>query len=225
MKRLLFFSAAVLFTLSCKKEEKEENPPAPVTKISNPSEFYPHSPGSYWVYAHYSIDSNGVAIPTNRLDSIWIDENHAPNVDYMSFSTRTYVSGFRRWLVDSAGYLKSSVQTEFSPIVFAPDLLKDTLYHHTVMFGWGDSNFVYTNRMKPTSKTIVVPAGTFEVYTLEENYRIIQEVPSHPIRTYIRQRARHVGLVRFQYGSIFEPHAYLHDPTVFEARLIRYHIN
>ncbi len=222
MKRLLFCCAAFLLTIACKKEKQEASP---ITKISNPEEFYPHTPGSYWIYARYKLDSNGVAIDLKQEDSVWIESSFPANSDYMSFSNRTSLSGFYRWLVDSAGYLKSSVQSGFSPVIFAPDLAEDTIYHHTEIFGWGDTNYVYTNRMKPISETISMPAGNFTVYTLQEDYRIIQEVPSMPNRRYIRQRARNVGLVRFQYGSIFVRNAYLNDPTVYEGRLVRYHIN
>ncbi len=198
---------AVIFS-ACSKDDKGS---APQTQI-DPTEYYPMTTGSYWVYEHFLIDSNGVS-NTHAHDSIFVAGDTTINGKvYRHLDSETNFPlgvGFFR---DSSGYLVNTT----GHIVFAPNDFSDTLSPFVEMINPVDtlfSGYIHM-RQQPVEKT--VPAGTFEVLVKEENFLIKQGNANSKLQM-LETRARQVGLISAQT-------AYINAPYIIEIRLLRYHI-
>ncbi len=222
MKRLLFFCFIVLLSISSCQKEKQETAPETLGTIINPEEYYPYNYNNYWIYSLYEIKPNGEAIDLNKKDTVIT--GYIGSVDdkpYISLLILGDMPGFYHYHIDSSGYLLTPGKPGFAPIIFAANDKRNPLYQYTQI--WGDTAFVYTNRMLQSTKKISVPAGTFEVLTLEENYDIKRPAPES-YRTYHRHWARNVGLVSFQFGAINRRPIKYEDTRKFEYRLAEFHI-
>jgi len=211
MKYLFALSTIVLlFVSSCKKEEMEPCPSPPIKEIPN---YMPLAIGNYWVYNDYKVDTLGNETKMNYVDSIYIQRdtlinnetyfviegNYSPyaNVEYILRDSLGY-------LIDNRGEIKFSV-TNFT----------DTLYSVATMNNNDTIIFEFKN-MDPSNHSISVPAGTFSTLDYVRTF-IFPYQPPYTQRKFHKYNAEGVG-------TILETWGYAAATTIFEKRLIKYHV-
>ena len=219
MKRISIITLAITtIILSCKKEETSSE----IAIETNSTAYFPLNKGSFWVYEHRKIDSNGTDEPYSlMLDTIRVSrdtmiDGHIYTIlegRYAPFHTKPHqiVDMIR----DSSGYLISfNGEVLFAVENFNRVLSKDT--------GFVNRDFWYyalTRRMKYSNAPLHVKAGSFQ--TIYDEGSVVfnpdVEVPYYE-RTMVTHYARGVGKVMQRYF-------YSASPYTYEKRLVAYHIN
>jgi len=108
MKKVIVLVLAVLsiLTFSCKKSSND-TVSAPVP------DYYQLKVGNYWVFQHFTIDSNGIAVPENKWDSVYIEKDTLIRgyKYYKEWQQLLSLGEFPYFLRDSSGYLINNLGT------------------------------------------------------------------------------------------------------------------
>ena len=206
-KSLLILVAATLIFQSCKKDDEEQTPPDDPSY----STFLPLKTGNYWIYEWFNIDTNNVATPMDKVDSIYVSKDTTIHNDVFYKLEGTFLGSgqFLQIVRDSLHYLVSHDGT----ILFSSEDFSNTLHIADTV-----GNLFYLScKMEDQDFEINVPAGNFltsdyrqTVHQLDSNYQWGDR--------YLHNRyAEDIGRVLF---STF----YFSSPNYMEARLVNYHV-
>jgi len=215
MKSNTAIAIVVLFLMSCEKDI--EVPTSPTSTISPSSTGYmPMTPGSYWVYDWYVIDTLGNKTLATLRDSVYIVGDTVIGTSTYAVQEGSYFGGSvtRQFLRDSSGY----VIDETGRIFFSETNYTDTLHI------WSSTTGETTGylKMNGIGDSVSVPAGTFS--TLNAEFIVVNNIGSWPcvgtFDIHDHQYADNVGKVRSTFQLVSSPAC-----TKYEQRLISYHIN
>jgi hypothetical protein len=202
---ILVISILSILTFSCNKKTSTDT-----TSVPKP-DYYQLKVGNYWIYQHFSIDSNGVANPENKWDSVYIDKDTTirGNTYYKQWepiAPGLFVSNFLR---DSSGYLVSNS----GRMLCSVDNFTDTIFVDSA------NKFLFMGYLKMTGKDslVSVPSGTYPSITSREKVVPAQPGDPHPIRYSYYVYGKSIGRIK---SHNFYYNADLH----FEVRLVRYKI-
>ena len=215
---LVLLAAAVCF-YSCKKDKKP-------TVITPPPITYPDytvlKPGNYWIYQDYRLDSiNGAAHPLGTFDSNYVEKDTVINGStFHKYCDVAFASGTSTYniyyLRDSLSYMiNSSGEILFSSEDFT-DIFK--LYTYGPNAATPDTLTV-TEQMGFKDVAITVDAGTFITSAFRQIYHYPASYPFGPTREYDHRYCQNVGLISETTGI------YNSQPSLYERRLLRYHLN
>lgn len=219
----LFAIAIIISVFSCKKE-KEDNPTPGFNdpKIIVYDDYTKLSPGNYWIYQDYRIDSvNAAAIPLGTYDSAYVEKDTVIHgSSYHKYLDAAYGSNPANptytisYLKDSLSYIVDN----YGKIVFSSEDFSHVF--HTYTFGPNASTpdtLTVTEQMGFRNESITVDAGTFITSTFRKIYHFPSSYP-YSTREYVYKYAKNIGL-------ILETTAFYNNSTVtFERRLVRYHV-
>ena len=209
MKKTLFFAIAILALIffSCEKKNSQET-------ASSVPDFVKLKVGNYWVYDFFKVDSNGVATDQGKTDSSYIEKDTLINGDkYFIKNSHSYMFGSRRSILkDSSGYLLQRNTDGSSTILFARDNFKDIFISDTVA-----NLFLRQDMMTGKDSSVRVPAGTFITRSL--CFVATPLDPNYPwgVRRVYYSYGKDIGQIKYST-------CYWSDPSYYEARLVRYHV-
>lgn len=211
----LLLLATLLF--SCKKSETEL-PQLPEPETESESFNWEHTPGSYWVYQWYRIDSTGNETLLNTTDSmVVIGDTIINGHSYTAFNSGEFLLPSKVvYQRDSSGYIVNHL----GGIKFSYMAFNDTVNTKEIP-GLYKSYGILGPSMMPIS----VPAGDFDAYQKREAFELIEGVP--PITCadtlgFDTYYDANTGLPLLQQGAFS---AEYHTTCVyFERRLIEFHI-
>ncbi len=152
MKRvMLSVGISILFLTACKKENPVNIPPEQTPALAYE---FPAKEGSYWVYDCYEVDSNGVEISLNTVDSVFILGDTLINGNTYAIHKGQYFGGsystyFQR---DSMGYIVGN----HGNVVFK------YVDFNTPIASGSDGLWDYYIRVLEDEAPITVPTGTFQ---------------------------------------------------------------
>jgi len=206
MKKLIILVMAILsiLTFSCKKTTTD------TTSVPKP-DYYQLKVGNYWVFQYFTIDSNGVAIPKNQWDSVYIEKDTviSGNTFYKEWEDFSNGMQFPSYLRDSSGYLISNLGGRLC----SDDNFTDILGIDT------NNLWLFTGYVKMTGKdsVVTVPAGTFQSITCRMKVVPTQTNDPHPIRYSYYVYGKNVGRIKSH-------NFYYNADQHFEYRLVRYRV-
>ncbi|MFN8713316.1 MAG: hypothetical protein ACK5Z2_10735 [Bacteroidota bacterium] len=213
MKNAILGAAILcLMATACKKEENQITTPIQNPPVNQSVAYFPLDSGSYWVFEHVSIDTNGneTFLQTDSVrimgDSV-IGGNTYKIFKNWGFS---FFSGLYR---DSA----NCIVNEVGDIVFAANMLGQPISFRRDSDASVGLILASTDSMQTAMRTVNVAAGsfnTFERSTFTTFY--IPAVGGNP-RRMLSNFAEGIGFVRNQY-------AYASQTSYVERRLLRYNI-
>ena|GEM_PF-7099441 len=208
---VLFLAAAIFLLSSCKKEEA----PIPENNTTSISvnDFYPLSPGSYWVYSKSYYDSSGTLISQMpEHDSVIVEKDTIINnltyhkiKEYNFIGMNNVLIKFYRdsadCIVDDQGHIVFSIKNP--GLVYRHIIEPDTIAYVDYVFN-------------TTSDTVTVTCGTFicndyrgDVFRKSDNYSI-----AYPLHKYCSKGK----------GVIRKNEMFLNSLYTIQFDLISYHI-
>lgn len=213
MKKVIYSAAALmLLAVACKKEETPivNQTPAPSTPQS--VAYFPLDSGSYWVFEHVSIDTNGNETVVQTDSVRIIGDSVIGGNTYKIFKNWgfNFFSGLYR---DSA----NCIVNEVGDIVFAANMAGQPISYRRDSDNVQGLILESTDSMQTAMRSINVTAGNFN--TLERSTFTTFYIPvngGNP-RRMLSNFAEGIGFVRQQY-------AYASQTSYVERRLLRYHI-
>jgi len=205
MKKLIILVMAVLsiLTFSCKKTSTD------TTSVPKP-DYYQLKVGNYWVFQYFTIDSNGVAIPKNQWDSVYIEKDTSirGNTYYKEWHA---ISGMLipSYLRDSSGYLINN----YGYRMCSDDNFTDTIYVDT------NNLWLYKGYAKMTGRDslVTVPTGTYTSITCRKQIVLTQTNDQHPIRYIYDVYGKNIGRIKSH-------NFYYNADQHFEYKLMRYKV-
>lgn len=225
MRRITFLLPllCLLAAFEACKPSRNNATPAPAA-----SEYLKLTPGNYWVYESYYVDSNGTGGPGSEgggapyHDSVYV----AADTTFGGHTWHTLMQPEPGTSTYTAAYLRDSLNYEvnsYGRIVLAPTDYSHVLYTRTQLGptgGFPDSALVVACRMGDKDKVVNVPAGSFTTIGFITAYNFYPFAGgSHtPARAQYARYAAGVGMV-----SQTLPFYYA-DPMYVEERLLRYHV-
>lgn len=211
----------MIFAVSCKKDENGNDEPTPQPV----SAYLQLSPGNYWVYEHYKIDSLGNETQVQRTDSIVITgDTMINNQLYYIFEGTMFGASPRRVL----GYFRDSAKhlvnhegwIAFSETNFSHPINSLVDYHPQT-----DTLFTSHTLMEDPGTPVTVPAGTFTALNAKyyltlyyHNMNLGDEIGQVGLNKFFGQG---VGEILYEYIMVSE---YYHDKTTRGRRLVRYSV-
>lgn len=214
MKQLLMSAALLgLLVAGCKKEEEPlVNQPVP-NPVPQSIAYFPLDSGSYWVYEHIRIDTNG--------NETFMQTDSARVVGDTIIGGNTYTIirdfGFAAgdlFVRDSANCIVSSN----GAIFIAANLQGQQIAVETVSTVAGPA-MIITDSMDVGNYPVSLNSGNYS--TLQRNTTLRYLIPpttAQPHAPYRTNFATGIGMVRNQYIYASQPH------LLYERRLLRYHI-
>ncbi|MBK8567288.1 MAG: hypothetical protein IPN76_29185 [Saprospiraceae bacterium] len=211
MKNLayLFLAYTIMLAFSC-KDKDDDATTAPISA----TEYFPLSPGNYWIYNWVKIDTMGNETPYIRIDTVTVTGEEVVNgFTYAKVKGTNFGGEFEHLYRDSSGFL---VKADGGTPVFSVNqgilLGQDTTWSGDFPLFWTEE------KMKTGFSPVTVPAGTFEECLSKDLliYPLGLESP-FGVRTYPYYYAKGVGLVQ-HYISFYS------TPDYYESRLVEYHI-
>ena len=219
MKKMILLLVIATVALACQKEELPDNPENPPVPESN---YYPLTIGSYWVYQHYKVDTNGIAIEQNTTDSVIITKDTVINdKTYAVYEGTNKPINSGNWGIvkivrDSSGYFVNQLGT----IIFSSTNFTDTLnqgVEHKLTED--DTLFTHSSMMEDVDQLITYPAGTFEVLNYKTTYIFPYLIEIPPL--YTRYKNNYYAP---DVGQIVSSYFYASQTDVIERRLTSYYI-
>ena len=205
--RIIFFTSLLLFFFSCKKKDCDLPEEAQFNQA-----YYPLTPGSYWIYQWYRVDTLGNEwIMENTVDTIrvlkdtLIDGNiYAKIRDYNTVENSEPAIYFRR---DSSGHLVD----QRNNIFFSSGNFVDIL-HHVFSPGLFEINF----KMDIPTHRISTPIGEYDCLNFQGE--VIPIISTSWDKRYLNNFfSKGVGLV-------METTFFFSSEYNMERRLTEYHI-
>lgn len=157
MNKLIAFAIAAIFLFGCGKDE-ETNPTT--------DNYFPLTTGSYWVYANYKIDSNGVETSLNHSDTIIITgDSIVGNKTFKVFlNTTTKTTALYR---DSSG----SIVNQHGQNILPSALNNSVLFIDTFDVK-GQILYIGKFSNQANLSSITVPAGTFQSRNTKSEFNL-----------------------------------------------------
>ncbi len=159
MNKLIAFAIVAIFLFGCGKDDETNDDINQTT-----DNYFPLTTGSYWVYATYKIDSNGVETTMNQVDTVKITGDSLINGKtykvFFKVSNKTFVL-----VRDSSGTIVNQ-----NGLTTLPSALNNSvLFVDTFDLG---GNILYIGNISNQSNlgNITVPAGTFQSRSIKSQY-------------------------------------------------------
>ena len=156
MKRvMLAVGISILVLTACKKENV-----GGLVQQENADYEFPQEEGIYWVYNWYSVDSNGVEMSLNQVDSVFILGDTVINGNTYAIYKGNFMGSdyFNSYLRDSSGFIVDQHgNVSFTYVDF------NTIYNSGSEPGFWD----YYGRYLEGTFNVSVPAGAFETIAAE----------------------------------------------------------
>lgn len=206
MKKLFILVIAILsiLTFSCKKTSTD------TASVPKP-DYYQLKVGNYWIYQHFTIDSNGVAIPENKWDSVYIEKDTVigGNTYCKEWEATPIGPNLFSCIRDSSGYLVNNLGYRLC----SDDNFTDTLFVDSA------NQFLFMGYLKMTGKDslVSVPSGTFPSITSRMKVVPTQPGDPHPIRYSYYVYGKSIGRIKSH-------NFYYNADQHFEVRLVRYKV-
>lgn len=210
-------TAIVLSTafFSCSKEEEIEVP-TPVV-VNNPTieKHMPLSVGNYWVYETVSIDTLGNEILSSPSDSAYVDRDTIIN-------DKTYyiIEGDYEAKYAIGSILRNENNSVFEYLDNNTEVITFTTNNPVNIFWtFTDLNiFTYNLWVNSSKVNTSVDAGTYLCY--EREMEVIPLLPNYQFGTRTAYRYYHKDI-----GVISNQFFFAASSSIFESRLLRYHLN
>lgn len=170
MRKLLITALLpVALFVTCKKSETEL-PPPPMPGDDSPSFSWDHTPGSYYVYQWYTIDSLGNETPYSAPDTNTVVGDTVINGNtYTTFyNDHIFLQSQEVHWRDSSGYIVD----QNGNIHFSYTAFNDTV-QDTDISGW----FTIHHILGASVSQISVPAGEFDVYQKRQALELGEGTP------------------------------------------------
>lgn len=210
MRYIPILFCSILLITSCKKDPPEEI----INTVGSVKEYFPLTPGSYWIYQQYKKDiGTGDFVASNILDSVYVYQDTVINGNTFTILRASGNLLFPHSLIlrDSGDYLID----ESGSIFLSSSNFTDTLYSYA-------NSFVYTAyKMDDKDSVITTPAGTFPTINYKGFAHLLTDCPD-TVRTIHNFYSKGIGRVKSAtfYSSTF----CLPEQLWVEDRLERYHI-
>lgn len=166
MRKLLVTALLpVAVFISCKKSDTELLPP-PTPENESQSFSWNHTPGSYYVYQWYKIDSLGNETPYSAPDSnIVVGDTIINGNTYTTFKTdHIFFNYDEMYWRDSSGYIVD----QGGYIHFSHTAFNDTV-HEIEIANWFNIHHILGASMTEVS----VPAGEFDVFHKRQAFEFL----------------------------------------------------
>jgi len=210
-----------LLATACKKDDD--------TTTNNVGEYTKLTPGNYWIYESYLVDSLGNGTPGGLFghaayrDSIYVEKDTIFNAHTYHKLMKPEILGSNTY---TATFLRDSLNYEVDhrgTIVLAPE-------DYTSIFRYSireaspisdDSMLALTVRMADKNKSVTMPAGTFETVSMDNIWTFIPFAAQQKPVSQRRQHTRYAKGV----GMISETMPfYASLPDYEERRLVRFFV-
>ncbi len=158
MKSICFIAVISISFFACRKDPKTE-----YSALEAPPQFHlVTTPGSWWKYESYTVDSMGVETLNPEIDCVYVVGDTMINGEVYSHLQGTYFGAFTLNTIrrDSSHYIINSFGGRLFSTVEQIETLK-------VSEGFIENIYCTTNGMKEPK---MVPAGIFEVYDSEVHH-------------------------------------------------------
>lgn len=175
------------------------------------------TPGNYWIYERFSVDSNGNGSGTGLYDSCYVEKDTIINGNTYAKVHRALDSGSTNGpllLRDSLHY----IVTFNGAIIFSSEDFTTT-FSYLVLTSPTDTISEISSAMANKDMPFTTPAGTFVTSDFRTTYHMHHPYTDHGTNRYLHTRyAKNVGIVS-------ETLPFYYFPTNYtERRLIRYHV-
>ncbi|MGL5889500.1 MAG: hypothetical protein ACRC3B_06425, partial [Bacteroidia bacterium] len=195
-----------LLAMACKKEEEQIIPQPQNPPVTQSTAYFPLDSGSYWVYEHVKVDTNGNET-FMQTDSVRVMGDSVIGGNTYKIFKNWGFSFFSALYRDSA----NCIVNEKGDIVFAANLLGQPIAFRRDSDAIVGLIFESIDSMQTAMRTISNTAGSFN--TLERSIFTTYYIPvggGNP-RRMLSNFAQGVGFVRQQY-------AYASQPSYIERR-------
>ena len=214
-RQILIIAVSLLIVSSCRKKDDGAT-----------ASYYPLTPGNYWVYQTFRLDSNyNIIEPASVIDSAYVEKDTTISGKvfhkYIGPNERGSGDYVTRYLRDSLGYLKDNrgnlyfTSRDFNTTFYRQYLVD--LDHNISML---DTPCLVERKMGERDKMVMVPAGTFRTSSYQEIYFMDPYFASFApvVRTLHTRYAAGIGMVAQTLPF------YINNPSYTERRLIRYRV-
>ena len=205
-------SFAALLLFSCTKENTGV-PPVKSQTTTASHDYYHLTPGSYWVYQVYAIDSANNYVLKAMPDSNYVTGDtliagktyHVLHGTAFNIWATQFLRDSSSWLVDEKGYKfcnfsGTSVLESLQTMPYSP-------------------SFTLSVAMLAGTQNLTVPAGSFNCVDAQSTCRAVGSAqPWQVCRYYDQNFSDGTGLIR-------QTAIYLGSNNRLERRLLRYHLN
>jgi hypothetical protein len=213
MKKVIYSAMAMaLLAVACKKDETPIVNQTPTPSTPQSVAYFPLDSGSYWIFEHVSIDTNGneTFVQTDSVrvmgDSV-IGGNTYKVFKNWGFN---FFSGLYR---DSA----NCIVNEVGDIVFAANMPGQPISFRRDSDNVQGLILESTDSMQAAMRSVNVTAGNFNTFERSTFTTFYIPVNGGNPRRMLSNFAEGVGFVRQQY-------AFASQASYVERRLLRYHI-
>lgn len=215
MQKLLVFIMAILFMISCQKDENNDSP-------ESKANHWPLAIGNYWVYQHVYVDYSGKEVIHSKLDSIYINRDTIIRGNTYFIIEGVYEPFFdgKTGIVHIVRDSSNCIVNSTGRVLLAENNYNDVLYNFPGIDPLTKDTLYYMSaKMEKVSNPITVPAGTFEVINKRETLSIRIDITGIDNPRYAdNYYANNVG-------QIIKTFYYLNYPEPMQKRLLRYHIS
>lgn len=210
MKKLFVYGLAIVSMFSCKDDSSE---------ISGKLEYQPSSNGSYWIYDYYEIAEDGSEKKLDRQDSIAVARDTTiDGLEYFVLEGETNQKGTISKNTFHIFRIENDRMYNEKGLLVLKNMYAEGEYDTSFKTEGEDTLYSLKLYSKALNMPIKVPAGDFECAVVEgEILPMIStgniEYPRYTKYCYAKNK-----------GLILERYFYLLNPSYFEKRLVRYHI-
>lgn len=209
----VLFILTIMATLAACQRDDEALPPSQPPQGMDVAAFSELSPGNYWIYQKYKVDSTDQVLETLFVDSIFVTGDTILNGETFAVIRRSMDGappGLPYFWRDSADCLITSDHR----VLFCADPLDQVIY----TLDQGPVGVLLDFSVSSIPESVTVPAGTFSTYCMRSEITSIGGFPEQPDWKQLRSNwAAEIGRIRYYEFYYLFPFGYRYD-------LIRYHI-
>jgi len=170
MRLKTFLFSFIIFFFSCAKETPEnETCESGVSQdVDNndntPSFSYPSTPGSYWVYDYFIVDSSGNRTPAWERDTVWLLEDTViAGLEYQQFLNLDMLSSetrFRREVLEE-------VVNELGTTIYYNNFFNQQFNEDSLEYSQEDYMYFHSIMRDETDQEVEVPFGSYNCINRE----------------------------------------------------------
>lgn len=172
MKSALYLITITLFLFSCKKEKLDIQEGGSSVQFNSPT-----TPGSYWIYQHYKIDTNGVETQVQQIDSlIVLGDTLIDNLTYTVYENFRIVNNNLNQMASNVSFSRDSSGYRVDrncEISYSFSNFTDTISKVNVMNLWQSRTKMFKEIQ------VSVPAGSFSAIEARRHYYSLNGGPAN----------------------------------------------
>jgi hypothetical protein len=213
MKNAIIGAATLcLLAVACKKDETPIVNQAPTPSTPQSIAYFPLDSGSYWVFEHVSVDTNGNE-SFLQTDSVRVMGDSVIGGNTYKIFKNFGFSFFSALYRDSS----NCIVNEKGEIVFAANLLGQSISFRRDSNASAGLILESIDSMQTAMRTVNVAAGSFNTFERSTFTTFYIPVGGGNPRRMLSNFSEGIGFVRQQY-------AYSSQTSYIERRLLRYNI-